>query len=67
MTDPAGRIVYPGFPADALFSFRLYSVAAQLLMWTAIGLVFGPLAARLLEPGVSSATRTVRRTEPAGA
>src|SRR5262249_45431448 len=24
-----GTIVYPGFPADVLFSFRLYSVAAQ--------------------------------------
>ncbi|GIH14282.1 CbtA family protein [Rugosimonospora africana] len=66
LTDPSGRIVYPGFPADALFSFRLYSVAAQLLMWTAIGLVFGPLAARLLEPNASAA-RPARQPEPAGA
>ncbi|WP_329128772.1 CbtA family protein [Streptomyces sp. NBC_01476] len=50
LTDGKGTIVYPGFPADVLFSFRFYSVAAQLLLWTAIGLVFAPLAERLLQP-----------------
>jgi len=50
LTDPTGRIVYPGFPADVLFSFRFYAVAAQLLLWTTIGLVFAPLADRLLAP-----------------
>ncbi|MEV0405927.1 CbtA family protein [Actinoallomurus sp. NPDC050550] len=43
-----GQIVYPGFPADVLFSFRLYSVAAQAIMWAAIGLCFAPMAERLL-------------------
>jgi predicted cobalt transporter CbtA len=42
-----------GFPADVLFRFRLYSIATQLILWTAVGLVFGPLAARLLEPHAS--------------
>jgi hypothetical protein len=42
-----GQIVYPGFPADVLFSFRLYSVAAQAILWAAIGLCFAPLADRL--------------------
>ncbi|MFE2375272.1 CbtA family protein [Streptomyces sp. NPDC059398] len=50
LTDPKGHIVYPGFPADVLFDFRFYSVAAQLILWTAIGLVFAPLAERLLRP-----------------
>jgi hypothetical protein len=50
LTDANGAIVYPGFPADVLFSFRLYSIATQLLLWTTIGLVFAPLAARMLEP-----------------
>ena len=45
-----GGIVYPGFPADVLFSFRLLSVAAQLLLWTVIGLCFGPMAERVLVP-----------------
>ena len=48
LTNPGGTIVYPGFPADVLFDFRLYSVAAQLILWTTIGLVFAPLAERLL-------------------
>ncbi|WUH95395.1 CbtA family protein [Streptomyces sp. NBC_00433] len=57
LTDGHGRIVYPGFPADVLFSFRFYSVAAQLLLWSAIGLVFAPLAERLLQPRPEPAAR----------
>ncbi|HEX3593217.1 MAG TPA: CbtA family protein [Pseudonocardiaceae bacterium] len=50
LRDPQGAIVYPGFPADTLFLFRCYSVGAQLLLWAAIGLLFAPLADRLLAP-----------------
>lgn len=46
-----GTIVFPGFPADTLFNFRLFSVAAQAILWGAIGLVFAPMAGRLLDPG----------------
>jgi hypothetical protein len=52
-----GQIVYPGFPADLLFSFRLYSVAAQAILWAAMGLCFAPLAERLLSPA-PAAVRT---------
>lgn len=45
-----GTIVYPGFPADTLFLFRFYSVAAQAILWTTLALVFAPLADRLLAP-----------------
>jgi Probable cobalt transporter subunit (CbtA) len=55
LTNAQGTIVYPGFPADVLFSFRLYSVAVQLLLWSAIGLIFAPMAQRLLAPGPASA------------
>jgi hypothetical protein len=48
LRDPGGRIVYPAFPADVLASFRLYSVGAQALLWGTFGLVFGPLAERVL-------------------
>jgi hypothetical protein len=48
LTDPSGTIVFPGFPADVLFTFRLYSIGAQLVLWTTIGLVFAPPADRLL-------------------
>lgn len=51
LTDPAGHIVYPGFPADTLFEFRLCSVGAQVLLWGVLGLVFGPLAERVLRRG----------------
>jgi hypothetical protein len=55
LTNAKGTIVYPGFPADLLFSFRLYSVAAQLILWSAIGLIFAPMADRLLAPGPARA------------
>ncbi len=60
LANAKGTIVYPGFPADVLFNFRLYSVAAQLLLWSVIGLVFAPLAGRLLAPGPAGAE--LRRT-----
>jgi Probable cobalt transporter subunit (CbtA) len=50
LSDSTGRIVFPGFPADVLFNFRLYSIGSQLLLWATMGLVFAPLAERLLAP-----------------
>jgi predicted cobalt transporter CbtA len=65
LTDGRGRIVYPGFPADVLFSFRMYSLAAQLLLWSVLGLVFAPLAERALRP--AGDRRTAARADPVGA
>ena len=50
--DFAGHIVYPGFPADVLWKFRLYSVIEQLLLWGSIGLIFSSLVERVV--GTSS-------------
>jgi hypothetical protein len=43
-----GVIIFPGFPADVLFKFRLYSVLNQVLLWSTIGLTFGVLAERVV-------------------
>lgn len=48
LLDPHGTIVYPGFPADVLFDFRLYSVGAQAILWITIGLCFAPLSERVI-------------------
>ncbi|WP_433089429.1 CbtA family protein [Dactylosporangium sp. CA-052675] len=48
LRNEAGDIVFPGFDADLLYEFRLYAVAAQALLWGVLGLVFAPLAERLL-------------------
>lgn len=50
ITDLAGKIVYPGFPADVLWKFRWYSILNQLLIWSATGLLFGALIERYLRP-----------------
>lgn len=43
---PDGRLLYPGFPADLLAQFRMYSVVAQVLLWGGIALLFAPQARR---------------------
>jgi hypothetical protein len=54
LTDKSGAIVYPGFPADDLYLFRLYSVAAQAILWATIGLGFASMASRLLGTDTSA-------------
>ncbi len=58
LRDANGNIVYPGFPADTLFKFRLYSVINQLILWGTIGLAFGWLVERMLAPAPSSPSST---------
>lgn len=47
LRDASGAIVYPGFPADVLYEFRVLSLATQLVLWMTIGVVFATLAGRL--------------------
>jgi predicted cobalt transporter CbtA len=49
LTDSQGKLVFPGFPADVLAQFRVYSMFAQLLLWGVLGIVFAPLAERVVE------------------
>ncbi|MBO0843554.1 MAG: CbtA family protein, partial [Nocardioides sp.] len=60
LRSPDGRIVFPGFPADLLAQFRAYSIAAQVILWGAIAVVFAPLAERVVEPEQASRRRTER-------
>jgi predicted cobalt transporter CbtA len=48
LRDASGAIIYPGFPADDLYEFRLVSLSTQLVLWVTIGVVFATLAGRLL-------------------
>ncbi|HYB80482.1 MAG TPA: CbtA family protein, partial [Mycobacterium sp.] len=60
LRDASGAIIYPGFPADVLYEFRLVSLGTQLVLWVTIALVFATLAGRLLsgraESGRASST-----------
>ncbi|MGE2690219.1 CbtA family protein [Mycolicibacterium pulveris] len=49
LLDATGNMVYEGFPADDLYEFRLYSLGTQIVIYATIALVFGAMAARLLE------------------
>jgi hypothetical protein len=62
-----GVIVFPAFPADVLFKFRLYSVINQLILWGGTGLGFGALAERVLAtgPGRASAPSFASTNTPA--
>jgi predicted cobalt transporter CbtA len=48
MRNASGAIIYPGFPADVLYEFRLLSLVTQLVLWVTIGVTFATLARRLL-------------------
>ena len=49
MTNDAGVIVFPGFPAIDMYEFRLYTLGTQVIIFTTIGLVSAALFSRLLE------------------
>ena len=51
LVDPEGTIVFAAFPGDVLADFRVYAIASQVVLWSGIGLVFAPLAERLLASG----------------
>ncbi|MCU1365945.1 MAG: rane protein [Ilumatobacteraceae bacterium] len=48
------------FPPTILWKFRVASILIQLILWTGIGLTFGWLAERLLEPVTRPARRFTR-------
>lgn len=48
LRDASGTVVYPGFPADDLYLFRLYSVIAQAILWATIAVCFAPMASQLV-------------------
>jgi Probable cobalt transporter subunit (CbtA) len=50
MTDDAGTIVFPGFPAVDMYEFRLYTLGTQVIIWATIGLVGAAQLSRLLDP-----------------
>jgi hypothetical protein len=67
LRNAGGEIFYPGFPADTLFKFRLYSVTNQIILWGTIGLAFGWLAERMLAPASDPRSSTrVQRASPPG-
>lgn len=47
LLDAKGGIAFPGFDADLLYHFRIYSLLAQMILWAGIALVFAPLADRV--------------------
>jgi hypothetical protein len=58
---PAVNEVPDGFPAELLWQFRMVSLGMQMIMWTAIGLLFGGLA----EPVMATSLRLERQVQTA--
>lgn len=47
---PTIKETQPGFPADVLYQFRLATLGLNATLWLALGLGFGAVAERLVEP-----------------
>lgn len=60
LRDARGALVFPGFPADLLAKFRVYSILNQLILWGGIALLFAPQAQRLLDPQGAKAAKESR-------
>ena len=56
---PSIREIPGDFPATTLWRFREASVGMQAVLWSAIGLVFGPVAERVMSGKPILARRTV--------
>ncbi|HYZ29905.1 MAG TPA: CbtA family protein [Thermoleophilaceae bacterium] len=63
LRDPSGAVVYPGFPDDVLFQFRLCAIGAQLILWSTLGLAFGALAERLMTGAAAPSARPERTVD----
>jgi len=61
--DANGNLVFPGFPADLLAKFRVYSIINQLILWGGIALLFAPQAQRLLDPAGARSAKESRFDE----
>ncbi|MEV0374497.1 CbtA family protein [Streptomyces sp. NPDC050636] len=59
---PAYDNVPHGFPGTSLWEFRLSTLAVQLVLWTAFGLIFGHLAERVV-PAKEAAAATEAKAE----
>lgn len=54
----AGQIVFPGFPADVVADFRVYTITNQVILWTVLTVTFALILgamARSKNPTTSSA------------
>jgi uncharacterized membrane protein YidH (DUF202 family) len=56
---PGVNEVPSGFPATTLYNFRIASIGIQAITWTTVGLLFGFLAERALDPDRSARTGAV--------
>lgn len=63
---PSLNEVPPTFPADTLWEFRQASIGTQLVLWSAIGVVFGLLAQRVMTGRPLPSPRRPRRVATAG-
>lgn len=54
---PAVDEVGADFPATTLWRFRISSLGTQLVLWTGLGLLFGVLAQRVIEPARDTRAR----------
>jgi hypothetical protein len=67
LRDASGAVVYPRFPSDLLFQFRLCAIGAQVVLWTTVGLAFGVLVERLTATAPRAADLAARHQPTADA
>ncbi len=55
----AGQIVFPGFPADVVADFRVYTITNQVILWTVLTVTFALILGAMARSKSSSTSPTV--------
>ncbi|MFT4041819.1 MAG: CbtA family protein [Gordonia sp. (in: high G+C Gram-positive bacteria)] len=63
LTNDAGQIVFPGFPADVAAAFRGYAICNQVILWTVLTTVFVLVLGRMMrrQPPSTQSPQTAAR------
>ncbi|KAF0968772.1 MULTISPECIES: CbtA family protein [Gordonia] len=61
--DDTGQIVFPGFPADVVADFRVYTITNQVILWTVLTVTFALILGAMARSKNPTARRTVDATE----
>lgn len=61
LTDGTGSLLFPGFPADLLYDFRLHSVLTAAVLWMVLGTAFAVAVSHAETPRAEPAVKEVVR------
>lgn len=63
LENPSGQIVFPGFPADVVGLFRIYSITNQIILWTVLTVAFALILGWMMKRESAPAAPTEEKVD----